>query len=234
MCFSAEASFVAAGALVPAGVYCVRAAVRRLPAYRLFALIPLGFAAQQAAEGFVWLGIERGNSDWTLAASGVFLFFALAWWPFWFPVSAAVAESRPERRRLFVAWAVFASGWFFLGYLPALFDPYARLAAERAHHSIRYPYADDVVFGGATRWPLTVLYCLCTAGPLLALARRDLVPVVVLGLGSVAVAWVVYSHAYTSVWCFFAALLSAYCVYFFATAEADPGEPPLESATPAT
>jgi hypothetical protein len=222
MCFSAEASFAAAGALVPMGVYCVRAAAQRLPRYWAFALIPFGFAAQQAAEGVVWLGLSHESTDLVPVASAVYLFFAFAWWPFWFPFAAAVAAPRPNARRLLAVAAVLSTGWFFLAYLPMLFDPQHRLAAEIAHHSIRYPYADDVILGGAARWWVTALYALCTAGPLLILARREFVFPVVAGVGCFVIAGLVYHHAYTSVWCFFAALLSAYCVYFFATAR--PGE----------
>jgi len=225
MCFSAEASFAAAGMLVPIGVYSLHAATRRLPRYWPFAVMPLAFALQQASEGFVWLGLAGRNPDWVPLASGVYLFFALAWWPFWFPFAAAVAATEPARRWLFAAWALLSTGWFF-AYLPVFFDP-GRLAAEIAHHSIRYPYADDIVVGGAARWPVTALYGLCVAGPMLLLARRDLLSLVATGWGCVAVAGLVYAHAYTSVWCFFAALLSAYCVYFFATAAPDnaPAEP---------
>jgi hypothetical protein len=221
MCFSAEASFAVAGALVPMSVYCLRASARRLPRYWAFALIPFAFAVQQTAEGVVWLGLRHGYTNLVPVASGVYLFFAFAWWPFWFPFAATIASTRPNARRWLAVIAGLSSSWFFLAYLPMLFDPQPRLAAEIAHHSIRYAYADDVILGGMARWPATALYALCTGGPLLLLGRRELVVPVVLGIGSFVTAGLVYNHAYTSVWCFFAALLSAYCVYFFATASPD-------------
>lgn len=223
MCFSAEASFVAAAALVPMGGYCLVAAARRRPRLWPFALLPVGFGLQQAAEGVVWLGLANGWPTATAVAAGVFLFFAVAWWPFWFPFAAARAVRRPAVRRLLVVWALLATGWFFLAYLPVLADGTPPVVA---HHSIRYPYPDGFLRDATWGWPVLGLYLLCTVGPLLVAGltideprHRFLFPAV----GSAAVtglAAVVAAHAYTSVWCFFAALLSAYCVYYFATAGA--------------
>lgn len=216
MCFSAEASFASAGVLAVAGGYCLRAALRRRPRDWAFALIPLGFGLQQAAEGGVWLAVAAGDAQAARVCSAVFLFFALAVWPFWFPLAAAVGEPRRGRARLLYAWAVLATAWLWVAYLPVLLAPEA-LAVEVAGHSLHYKHGDEWVFGGAVRWPATAAYILCVGGPLLATSRRRqmLVPLV-LGFVAVVVAAWVYAHAYTSVWCFFAALLSAYTAWDFA------------------
>jgi hypothetical protein len=224
MCFSAEASFASAGVLLGLGAYCARAA-RKLPAYRAFALVPVGFGLQQAAEGFVWLGLEHDNPSLVRGGAAVYLFFALAVWPVWFALAAALAEPKPGRSRLLFGWALLGSLWFWLTYLPALLAAPAGLDAGVVGHSVHYRHADDVVLYDPWRWPVTAAYLLFTGGPLLATSRRRemLVPVV-LGAAGVVVAGWCYAHAYTSVWCFFAALLSAYCAYHFATAPA-PAEP---------
>jgi hypothetical protein len=41
MCFSAEASFAAGAALLPAGIYCTSVAARKRPAYLPLAVIPI-------------------------------------------------------------------------------------------------------------------------------------------------------------------------------------------------
>src|SRR3954452_7547143 len=93
MCFSAEASFAASAALLPAGVYCVRAARKRSASLPL-AVIPLAFSAQQFAEGLVWVGLGRGDPALVEGSSLAFLFFALAFWPFWVPFSVAFTTRR--------------------------------------------------------------------------------------------------------------------------------------------
>src|SRR5437660_880334 len=61
MCFSAEASFGVSAVLLPAGLYCVRAAARKNPAYLPLALFPVLCSVQQFFEGLVWVGL--GNDD---------------------------------------------------------------------------------------------------------------------------------------------------------------------------
>lgn len=55
MCFSAPASFALSGILTGFGAASIKQSSSR--SRRLFAAIPLLFAAQQAAEGIVWLTV---------------------------------------------------------------------------------------------------------------------------------------------------------------------------------
>lgn len=214
MCFSPEASFAVGAALVPAGAYCLRAAWARGRRLLPVAVVPLGFAAQQAAEGFVWLGLAAGDPARTRPAAFAFLFFALAFWPVWVPLAAAVAERRPASRRLLAAWTVLASAWFWVLYYPLLADP-SLLTVDVSHHSVRYAYPDLPVRRYVPRPVLQLLYFLTVAVPMLVESGRGgRVPGGLLA-ATVAAAAVLYDHAFVSVWCFFAAALSAYlCVVF--------------------
>jgi hypothetical protein len=215
VCFSPEASFAIGGALVPAGAYCVRAAWRKDLRQLPLALTPWAFAAQQAAEGFVWLGLRGCDPARVRAASLVFLFFALAFWPFWFSFLSAVNDPRPGRRRLFVAIAVLTSGWFWVLYYPLLTGPESLLRVQVVHHSIDYAYPDLPVHHHVSRPVLRVLYLLSVVGPV-ALGPRLIgqLPLALL-LGSVIVAAALFNYAFISVWCFFAAALTGYlCVLF--------------------
>src|SRR5262249_18220295 len=95
MCFSPEASFIARAALLPPRASCLAPPARRRPRRLPLAAVPLAFAVQQASEGVVWLALGSGDAGLTRAASLVFLFFALAFWPFWVAAQAAVAEPSP-------------------------------------------------------------------------------------------------------------------------------------------
>ncbi|MHC4956445.1 MAG: DUF6629 family protein, partial [Planctomycetota bacterium] len=148
MCFSAEASFATGAVLVPAGIYCVRTSLERDPRYLALAVSPLVFAVQQACEGFVWLGLDRGDHDLARYASAVFLFFAIVFWPSWVPLSALMVEGRRWAR-----WVLGAASGAALATSLSIFLPLAFRAREWLRpgirfHSIEYDYSIPPAFWG--------------------------------------------------------------------------------------
>lgn len=211
MCVSAEVSFGAAAALLPAGGYCVWAAARKAPRYAVLGATPALFALQQAAEGVVWIGLARGDSHLVARAAQAFLAIALGLWPIWFTIAALAIESRPWLLRLLGGWALLAAGWFWLWCWPVLTAPPLPGEVYVVRHSIRYEYVDRAGFEPRAA------YVVASAVPLLIVAdRRRFVVLAVLGvLSALAAAWI-FDHAFASVWCFFAAANSAYLVWLFA------------------
>lgn len=220
MCFSPEVSFGAAAALIPTGVYCLRVAARRCPRLWPMALVPCVFGVQQAVEGIVWIGLRTGDHPLTTVAARVYLFFALAFWPIWFSLAAAMVE-KPGPRRVFLSvWAALSAGWLVV-YLPALTGSDGR-TAHVCHSSVRYHYPDSVL-SAVGEWTVRGVYLLTAAGPLvISSARRVLAVPVTLGVSSAGVASVVYDHAYTSVWCLFSAALSASLARVLHTTSVEP------------
>ena len=216
MCFSAEASFTVGAALIPAGAYCLWSAAVKKPSHLGLAAVPLIFGLQQISEGFVWLGLHRLDAELTRSASLAFLFFALAFWPFWFPTLTTLMEPVPRRRLAFGLFSVLASGWFWVLYFPLLVGPAELLRTTIEHHSIAYQYPDLAIYEWVPRNVLRVLYFLSVALPLLLSSETwGKVPGLVLGVSAV-IAAVAYHHAFVSVWCFFAAVLAGYlCVVFY-------------------
>jgi hypothetical protein len=215
MCFSPEASFAVGGALVPAGAYCVRTAWEKNPRLVPVALIPLAFAAQQVAEGFVWIGLRDGDPARVRSAALVFLFFALAFWPFWFAFLNAVLESRPAHRWRFAALALVTTAWFWAFYLPLARGPESLLTVRVVHHSIAYSYPALAVYDYAPRPVLRALYVLSILVPLLTGPRLfGWQPGAVL-LASLHAAAALYDYAFVSVWCFFAAVLTGHLCLLF-------------------
>ena len=216
MCYSAQASFLTAATLAPIGIYCMNSALKRHPRLWPVATVPLGFAVQQAMEGVIWTSLNHNNSATAETAARVYLFFAICWWPFWGPLSALVAATEPCKKRILSAILLLSSGWFFYYYLPMLVEFNHQIQATIVHHSIRYAYSDSVILGGSNRVPMTILYLLFTAGPFFIqnVGDRSWVPIFI-GFSSVFAAHYFATHAYTSVWCIFAALLSSYCIVFF-------------------
>lgn len=202
MCFSAAGSFALSGAL--GGVGAASLALNRSARLRLFAAIPLIFAVQQAAEGTVWVTIgEPAHAALHRVAVSVFLGIAVVVWPIWCPFSLRLAERSAARRRVLTAlsWigAVVSVGALVL---LILWRPVAAIAG----HSVRYDHARSNVpwLGLCTLSvfvvPAIVPYFVSTT----KLARTIGATLVV----SLAVTFLVERETFTSVWCFFAAVLS--------------------------
>lgn len=223
MCFSPEASFALGGALFPVGGYCVRAACLKDRRFLPLAVVPVLLGLQQVSEGFVWRALDAGDPGRARAAGLGFLFFALAVWPFWFALVAALGETRPTRRRWLAVLAVLTSGWFWLLFYPLLADP-GRVTPSIHHHSIRYDYAlpvDQYV----PRTVVRVAYLLSIVVPLVFGPRLlGYVPGLLLAAGAGATA-AVFEYAFASVWCFYAAVVGLGLGYIFYTLPSRPATP---------
>jgi hypothetical protein len=215
MCFSAEASFAVGAALMPAGAYCVVQSLRKKLSYLGLAAMPLFFGIQQIAEGFVWRGLNEGDPAVTQKASLVFLFFALAGWPFWLPIQAAVMETMAGRRRILAGLTVLATIWFWVLYFPLAMDADRLLTTRVEQHSILYDYSDLPIYRYVPQAILRVLYFTTVALPFAISSERfGTAPAVVLGASALFAA-LLYEHAFVSVWCFFAAVLAGFlCLVF--------------------
>jgi hypothetical protein len=140
----------------------------------------------------------------------VFLFFALAAWPVWSPLAAIEPPGRKRGVLLALAGAgaLFASAY----YLPVLADGGRTLNPTVVGHSIRYDLSGVPAAGSSGGWGWTALYLIAACGPPLASQDRRLWP---LGAAVVLAAdtYALFAYAFTSVWCFFAAVLSLYVAF---------------------
>jgi hypothetical protein len=233
MCFSPGVSFAVGGALLPVGGYCVLQAWKKDPRLLPFSVIPALLGVQQISEGFVWCGLESGDPSAARPPALAFLFFALAFWPFWLPVAAAAGETRPGRRPWLIGFAILATGWFWVLFFPLLNDPSAKVTPSVVHHSICYTVTlpvDAHFPRGLIRFVyLSFIVVPLVLGPRLA----GWLPGLLL-LGSAAVAMAVFEHAFASVWCFFAALLGLCLCRYFSRLPGDraSGTGAVESAGP--
>lgn len=195
MCFSATASFIAAGVTGAVGIAAVSQTSRWREAP--LAAIPLFFAAQQGVEGILWLTLPVApEGPASSALTYLFLLFAKVFWPFYVPLAVLLVEPESLRRRLLIATCAAGAGvaLFFLGSI--LSNPYS------AHI-----FGGHVVYSSEPQLPNTVrLAYLVTTGiaPMLSSHRAVQLLGLIVTAGAL-VTYFFYWDAFVSVWCFFAA-----------------------------
>lgn len=203
MCFSATASFTLAGVLFGVGTASI--AQSETESARLFAGMPMLFGAQQLAEGIVWLTIANPPTQAAVHRIAVMTFLALALviWPLWAPVALRLVERDASRKKLLTA--CFAVGVLVAaigGQLLHRWQPYAVIAG----HSIVYKHATMEIV--VPEYILLVVYAIPTIGSFFASTVPMVRTIGTMLLISLVIAFAVQRHALTSVWCFFAAVLS--------------------------
>ena len=207
MCFSAEASFAASGVLAASSV-----AICRIPKERAstpLALFPAIFATHQFIEGLLWLNHDGVLPD-TYRPAVVYAYALIAFvlWPIFVPFAAWMIE-RERRRRIIILICQVVGLWVGL----ALLLTFVRDPLEVSVDCCSLSYHVDAS-------PLYIVpYLVAVSIPFIASSRKSLV---LFGVGITAscVVAAVSSSATTfpSVWCFFAALLSAGLYLHFRTA----------------
>jgi len=198
MCFSAEASFAASSVLAASSI-----AIARIPKEKAgipLSLFPAVFAAHQFIEGILWLNHDGVLPDaYKAGALYAYAFIAFVLWPIFVPFSAYLIET--ERKRRIIMLLCQGTG-LLVGLtllLSFLRDP---LEVSVDCCSLSYHVnAPDL---------LIAPYLVAVAIPFLASSRRSLVLFGVAITGSCAAAAILASATtFPSVWCFFAAILSA-------------------------
>jgi len=200
MCFSAGASFAGGVVITAIGVMTVRR--NSDPSRRLFAAIPLIFGVQQISEGFVWVALQSSGNDLMLSiASYVFLFAAVVLWPFYLPLSVMLMEKEKNLRRLLIPFLVVGitvSLYYGARLLVNEIEP--RISSHHIKYSGNFPQQwAQIAFAG---------YAAATLIPLFISSVRKMWLLGLLMAFSCLVSGIFFKEYLTSVWCFFAALIS--------------------------
>ena len=205
MCFSATASFSAGALLLGIGTLTLKSA--RRPRELPFAAIPLLFAIQQLTEGVIWLTFSMDAPLLNLVLTYVYSFFSHVLWPAYVPVAVWLMEPPGWRRQALFAFVAAGSAvGLYLLYNLVAFSVVSRPVGQHIE------YVSPHFFAAATM----TLYLLSTAlSPVLS-THRVVRIFGVLALSSFAAAYYFYATWFISVWCFFAALLSAVVYLHFA------------------
>lgn len=209
MCFSATASFVAGGALAATGVATIRKA--KTKAELPFASVPLLFGIQQITEGVIWLSFS--STFLNIIATYVYSMFSHVWWPIFVPVSILLLEKNPVRKKIL---RVFSGIGLAVGIYLFYFILVGGVTSQIVNSSILYNsphlYLSLVL----------TLYVLATCGSFFISSNKILNMIGIVMLTSFLVAGLFFSATFISVWCFFAAILSAIIYWYFRRNPASP------------
>ena len=205
MCFSASASFIAGALLLGVGTVTWRAA--RRPTERPFAAIPLLFATQQFIEGMIWSTFSHGAPDLNVVLTYGYVMFSHVLWPVFVPYAVMLLEPPGWRRRALGACVV-AGAMVSTSLLFTIAE--GGIVSHATGHHIEYVTPHH--FAIATM----ALYLLSTSSSQLLSTHGVVRAFGLLALLSFGAAYVAYTTWFISVWCYFAAALSAVVLLHFA------------------
>ena len=197
MCFSASASLAAGVTIGVIGLATLPMVSERreLP----FASLPLVFAVHQLLEAAIWTQVEAAGE--AVRTPAVVIWLGIAWLllPIGIPLAVRLFEPDPGRRRLMLALAVCGA---VIGGVLTVGSIGWSTSAGLSHDHLEY--ALPIRPG----WVLSAPYVVVTCGALLASSQRFVVAFGAALFGSMALSTVMDAREFSSVWCFFAALLS--------------------------
>ena len=200
MCFSAEASFVGGVIIASIGVVTVRKVHN--PSQIIFACIPLFFGLQQITEGILWLTIPLSEFVVTQRiATFFFLIMALVIWPSLVPVSVFHMEKLKNRKKiLFVMMiaGVLLSAYYI--YCLIFFNVNPQIKGFHIQYNNDFPVSLQIIS--------FIFYLTVTIVPLFVSSIKRTHLLGILMTLSCLVTGIFFSQYLTSVWCFFAALIS--------------------------
>ena len=205
MCLSAEVNFTASVLIGTVGIATLTHT--RHPREVLFAAMPLFFALHQFTEGFVWLGLD-GTIGETARDNAAFLFvlYAQGLLPIVMPLAVLLLEGPGWRRQVLMgitAIAVVFGAYMIWGVMAFPTSCYAE------DHSI--VYSNTVTESLWTGF----FYILFTCGALILSGHKVVRWFGVLNLIGLTVVMIVKSYAFSSVWCFYAAVISVMLYWQF-------------------
>ncbi|MEI6053157.1 MAG: DUF6629 family protein [Opitutaceae bacterium] len=205
MCFSPEASF--AGGLIISSIGVAALKQVHKPSQTVFASIPLLFGIQQIAEGILWVALPR--PDYVHARQfGMYAFLIMARvvWPMLMPLSVLLMEENRTRKKILwilLAMGVSVSVYYVYCLLFLMVTPHI------AGHHIQY--TSD--FPESLAVPVFVLYFVAAITPLFISSIKRTRLLGVLMFFSCLVTAIFFQLYITSVWCFFAAIISVVVVW---------------------
>jgi hypothetical protein len=202
MCFSAGASFASGIVISAIGIAAIKEVHK--PSQRVFALIPILFGIQQLSEGCLWLSLS--GSDFILAreiSTYIFLITAQVLWSWMITLSVLLMEEKQRRRKILRVMLVIGVA---LSIYYAFYLFFHKVTSQILDCHILYTTESPESLALVT----FILYLAVTVAPFFVSSIRKMYMLGIIMALSCLAAAVFYKLYLTSVWCFFAAIISIF------------------------
>jgi hypothetical protein len=220
MCFSPEASFTGSAIISATGVFTLTKIKK--PTEILFAAIPLLFGIQQCAEGILWITLKSGGHErLETTATYIFLITALVIWPTMIPLSVWFME-KVRRRKKVLAYLIALGGALSLFYASCLLVYNVTPQIQSFH----IQYVDE--FPGTLVKIAFVCYLFTTIAPIFISSVKRMWLFGILIAVSCLITGIFFTQYLTSVWCFFAAIISILIYWILSGIRSKTAELPKE------
>jgi hypothetical protein len=200
MCFSSEASF--AGGIIISAIGIATIKKIHNPSQLVFASIPLFFGIQQFAEGFIWLSLKYPEFH-SIQKFSTFMFLIMAevLWPLIIPLSVIFMEKDNQRKKILRIP-------LFLGIILSSYYAFCIIFLDVTPIIMGYhiQYKND--FPESLAMLAFIVYLLATITPLFISSIKRTRWLGILNFLSCLITAIFFTQYLTSVWCFFAAIIS--------------------------
>jgi hypothetical protein len=200
MCFSPEASFAGGVIISSIGIFTIRKVHN--PSQIVFASIPLFFGIQQFAEGCLWLTLPLPDYlSMQKISTYIFMVMAQVIWPSMIPLSVLLMEENPGKKKFLRILLVMgiALSLYYASCL-ILFDVTPRIMGYHIQYDTGFPHSLSIA--------AFIVYLIVTITPLFISSIKRTHLMGILMFLSCLVTAIFFTQFLTSVWCFFAAVLS--------------------------
>ena len=200
MCFSAGASF--AGSVVISTIGIATIIKVHKPSQIVFACIPLFFGFQQFIEGCMWYILQHPEyAQYEKTFTIVFLIMAQVFWPMMIPM--AVLHMEKNKKKKGVLWILLCSGLsvsIFYIYCLLTYAVTPQISGYHIHYIENSPKSLTFI--------AFILYLITSITPLFISSIKRTHLLGILMSISCLITIIFFTQYLTSVWCFFAALIS--------------------------
>lgn len=202
MCFSAGASF--AGGVVISAIGVATLIKVHKPSQIVFASIPLFFGFQQFVEGCLWFILQHPEyAPYQNLFTTTFLIMAQVFWPAMIPLAVLYMEkNRKKKRILWILLGIGATVSLFYIYCLSNFQVTPQISGYHIYYNAEEnpKILSFIAFG---------LYLITSITPLFVSSIKRTHLLGILMSFSCLITIIFFTQYLTSVWCFFAALISA-------------------------
>jgi hypothetical protein len=202
MCFSSGASFAGGVIISLIGVATVKKAHKS--SQIIFASIPLLFGVQQFAEGFLWLTLPDPDPQLFFLrkiCTYIFMITAQVIWPLMIPFSVLSMEKNTRRRKI-LTYLVICGTIVSLYYIVCQLFLHVDARIEGYHILYKTDFPESLSN------PVFLIYLVATITPLFVSTQKKMRIMAILMILSCLLTAIFCKEYLTSVWCFFAALIS--------------------------